>query len=230
MLRQCQVSALSAAREIDDNTPEQKTPTYNARGYARQNQVLIDLRRFGVPVINEEPGYEMRCRQWQTTGTFPRPWNSQTAETLVPSFWTAVTAGAYFMWGHDATYEMDDPFEGMRKSPTAGRLRTLHDFVAALPYWEMEPANEVVSPNEVEFDGVGYRTNFCLAKRDEVYLAFSLNGGSLTVNLGPGGPYEVTQLDPRTGVQVGLGRLEGGRQAIAISGSEQVLLIQRSAR
>ncbi len=227
MLRQCQVSALSTAREISDAVPEQKTVSYNARGYARQNQILIDLRRFGIPVVNEEPGYEMGRRQWQCPGLFPRPWNSQTADTLVPSFWTAVTAGAYIMWGHDATYEWDDPFEGMRKSPTAGRLRVLHDFVAALPYWEMAPANEVVSPNEVTIGESPYRTNFCLAKAGDVYLVFSLEGGRLWLDLAPGGTYRITQLDPRSGATTDFGQVAGGGQAIDVVGREQVLLCRR---
>ncbi|MFQ5906501.1 MAG: DUF5060 domain-containing protein, partial [bacterium] len=138
MLRQAQVAALSTAPELSDDIPEQKTPVYNVRGYSSHNQLLIDLRRFGVPVINEEPGYEMAGRSANPDSKRVNlmPWNSQTSETLIPTFWTAITAGAYAMWGHAATYEMDDPFEGMQKSLTPGYLKILHDFVADLPYWE----------------------------------------------------------------------------------------------
>jgi Domain of unknown function (DUF5060) len=229
MLRQAQVGALGAASELRDDIPEQKTPVYDARAYARHNQLLIDLRRFGVPVVNEEPGYEMGGMNWDSKRLNPRPWNTQTAETLVPTFWTALTAGAYAMWGHAATYEMGDPLESIRKSPTPGRLRALHDLITTLPYPEMEPANGLVSPSEVVTEGVGYRTNFCLAQTGEVYLVFSLNGGALTLELASGGSYEAVRWDPRTGERTELGPVEGGRQTFVLTGTEQVLLCRRRA-
>jgi hypothetical protein len=226
MLRQGQVSALSAAPALSDSLPEQKTPTYNFRGYSRHNQWLIDLRRFGVPVINEEPGYEMAGRNWNGL-LYRRPWNSQSAETLVPTFWTAVTAGAYAMWGHAGTYELDDPFEAMRKSITPERLRILHDFITSVPYWEMEPANECVSPAESVMGGEAFRTNFCLAKPGHTYLVFSLKGGTLTISLAPGARYNLTRLDPRTGEREALGGLPGASHDVSLLGQEQVLLCQR---
>lgn len=77
--------------------------------------------------------------------------------------------------------------------------KILHDFVTSLPYWEMEPANELVSPNEETLEGKPYRMNFCSAKVGEVYLIFLLNGGPLTVNLAHGTTYTMTH--PRTGNQ-----------------------------
>ena len=228
MLRQAQVGSLGAAPELSDDLPEQKNPVYDVRAYARHNQLLIDLRRFGVPVINEEPGYEMGGLNWDSKGLNPRPWNTQTSETLIPTFWTAVTAGAYCMWGHAATYEMGDPFAGMTKSATPQYLKILHDFVTALSYWEMEPANDAVSPDEMTVDGEAYRTNFCLAKPGEIYLIFSLNGGAFTVSLAPGGTYEATQMDPRTGSTTCLGSVSGGKRTLSIAGTEQVILCQRA--
>ena len=43
----------------------------------------------------------------------------------------------------------------------------------------------------------------------------------------PGGSYVVTQLDPRTGTQLDLGIVNAGKQSIAFSGHEQVLLLVR---
>jgi len=238
MLRQAQLAALSTAPFLSDDIPEQKAPIYNVRGYSRHNQLLIDLRRFGVPVINEEPGYEMEGRTAKpnsksegkayTSEINLRPWNSQTSDTLIPTFWTAVTAGGYVMWGHISTYEMDNPLPGIQKSVTPKRLKILHDFVTELPYWEMEPANEVVSPGEVTVEGKPYRMNFCLAKPGEVYLIFSLNGGALTVTLAAGNTYGVTQMDPRTGNRINLGQVAGGEQTISISDKEQVFLFRYS--
>jgi hypothetical protein len=115
----------------------------------------------------------------------------------------------------------------------------------------MEPANEVVAANEVTidrstayatpsirfneavadevmFEGIGYRTNFCLAKPGEVYLIFTMRGGELTVDLAPGAAYEVTQIDPRTGERQPLGILDGGRRSISVAGREQVLICRRA--
>jgi hypothetical protein len=228
MLRQAQLAALSTAPELSDDIPEQKEPVYSVRGYSRHNQLLIDLRRFGIPVINEEPGYEMygRSADPKSNKINLRPWNSQTPDTLIPTFWTAVVAGGYVMWGHYSTYEMDDPLPGMERSPTPGYLKILHDFVAALPYWEMEPMNDLVSANEEMVEGKPYRMNFCLAKPGKFYLIFSLNGGELKVNLASGNTYEAIQMDPRTGQQTGLGRVSGGEQSFSLSGKEQVLLLR----
>lgn len=228
MLRQAQLTALGAAREIGDTTSEKKNPTYNARSFARHNQLLIDLRRFGIPVVNEEPGYELGSLTWDGKRIDPRAANTQTSESLVPTFWTAVCAGAYTMWGSPATYWLDDPYEGMRRCATPKYIRILHDFVTSLPYWEMAPLNEAVSPAEMLIDGVAYRTNFCLAKPGEAYLVFSLNGGSVAITLDEG-TYEATQLDPRTGEQTRLRDAPGGSQEVAVAGREQVVLFRRQA-
>ena len=225
MLRQAQVGALGAAPALSDDVPEQKNPVYNARAYARHNALLIDLRRFKVPVINEEPGYEMGPPR--KAGDKVLPWNSQTSETLLPTFWTAAAAGAYAVWGSAGTYETGDPLAAMKASRMPGYLKVLHDFVAALPYWEMAPANDAVSAAETTVEGGAYRTNFCLAKADEAYLVFSLAGGAVTVNLAPGAAYDAIQLDPRTGKRTDLGRVDGGSRGFTLSGPEQVLLCRR---
>lgn len=230
MLRQAQLAALSTAPELSDDIPEQKAPIYNVRGYSRHNQLLIDLRRFGVPVINEEPGYEMygHSATPDSDRINLRPWNSQTPETLIPTLWTAVTAGAYTMWGHYSTYEMNDPLPGMQRSITPTYLKILYNFISALPYWEMEASNHLVSQGEVTVEGEAYRTNFCLAKTGEIYLIFSLNGGQVTVNLTPPNIYKAVQMDPRTGKQTDLGPVNGGEQVISLPGKEQVLLLKAS--
>jgi len=54
----------------------------------------------------------------------------------------------------------------------------------------------------------------------EIYLIFSVNGGQLTVNLAPENTYKAIQMDPRTGKQTDLGQIDGGEQAISLSGKE----------
>ena len=228
MLRQAQLCALSVTPEISDEIPEQRWPiTYNTRGYARHNQLLIDLRRFGIPVVNEEPGYEMKGHTSDLQKIDPRPFNTQTTETLIPTFWTATCASGYCMWGHMGTYVTEDPLPAAQDSETPRVLRVLHDCVAQLPYWEMVPDNSLVSAAEEEIDGARYRTNFCLAKPGEVYLIFSLLGGAVALDLAANKRYALTQLDPRTGERTSLGDVEGGRQSVTLRGRQQVLLAER---
>lgn len=181
-LRQMQVGAVGGAVAIRDDVSEPNDPVYHARSFARHNQLLIDLRRFGVPVINEEPGYEME-------GT--HPWNSQTANSVRQTFWTAAAAGAYAMWGNPATYETGDPLPEMKRSRAPGYLKVLAEIMEGIPYWEMEPMNEIVNPNAEVVEGEAYRTNFALGKAGAVYLIYSRLGGRLTVKLPPG-QYAVT--------------------------------------
>ena len=228
MMRQSQLAALSTAPEIRDDIPEQKLPAYNFRGYSRHNQLFIDLHRFGIPMINEEPGYEMEGRTaipWQTEVQY-RPWNSQSEHTLVPTFWSAACAGGYVMWGNYATYWLDDPLPGIKRSLTPNRLKILHDCVTALPYYDMEPNNDLVSANERPMGHEAWRTNFCLAKEGDAYLVFSLFGGETEIDLAEGS-YQARQLDPRTGEETDLGTLDGGKQKVNLKGVEQVLVIQK---
>jgi hypothetical protein len=59
VLKQVQVGSIGTASAMSDAAAQPKTPTYNERAYARRNQLLVDLRRFGQPLIDEEPGYDM---------------------------------------------------------------------------------------------------------------------------------------------------------------------------
>ena len=116
------------ARDLATTFPEQRWPIiYSTRGYARHNQLMIDLRRFGIPVVNEEPGYEMKGHDAVATKIDPRPFNTQTTERLIPTFWTATCAGGYCMWGHMGTYVTDDPLPPAMDSETPRMLRALHD-------------------------------------------------------------------------------------------------------
>ncbi|MFB3905320.1 MAG: DUF5060 domain-containing protein [Acidobacteriota bacterium] len=181
MLRQMQVGALGSAPRLADDVAEPTDPTWNARAFARHNDLLNRLRRFNVPIINEEPGYEME-------GT--RSWNGQTSTTVRATFWTAALAGAYTMWGNPATYETSDPLPFMQRSRTPSDLRTLAEVMQRLPYWEMEPRNESVNAAPVEICGDEYRRNFMLAAPGNCYLVYSRDGGRVEVNA-PAGEYEL---------------------------------------
>lgn len=227
MMRQAQVGSLGAVPELRDDVPETTGAVFNERAYARHNQLMIDLRKHGIPVINEEPGYEMGGASWEDAVVGQRSWNTQTAWRLLSTFWTAAAAGCYAMWGSPATYELGDPMWGLLDSAVPERLRILHDFMIRFPYWQMAPANEAVSANGVEIEGASYRTNYCLARAGERYLVFSLHGGTLSLDLQAGTRYYLTHLDPRTGEERYLGLVGGGECVVTLPAREQVLLAQR---
>jgi hypothetical protein len=208
MLRQAQVGSLGALPELSDDVPEHKKPTYNDRAFARHNQLLSDLRRFRIPVVNEEPGYEMGGYSWDSRKQDPRPWNSQTPDALLATFWTAACAGGYVLWGNPATYEMGDPLPRIEKSPTPRLLHVLASVMSRVPYWEMAPANEAVNPAPRSYDGVGWRTNFALAKHGTVWLIYSRHGGEVVVQAGEG-RWRALRVDPRTGRETSLGEFPG---------------------
>ena len=185
-LRQMQIGSLGAATKLADDVSEPADPSFSARAYARQNELLIGLRHYHVPIVNEEPGYEM-------DGT--RSWNSQTSVSVRATFWSAATAGAYAMWGNPGTYAAGDPVPFLRRSHVPGHLKTLAAVMARVPYWEMTPANELVNANPVRIENEEYRRNFALAKPGSSYLVYARDGGAVEITV-ESGQYdlEVTRL------------------------------------
>jgi hypothetical protein len=220
ILKQAQVGCIGVASAMSDFVPQPQEVIYNERSYARHNQVLIDLRRFNRPVINEEPAYDMGSKS---------AYASQTPETMRPTFWTAATAGAYTVWGSMSVYETGDPLPKMKGSVTPRYLRVLHDVMTDLPYGKMEPLNESVPPANVVLDGEAWRTNFALAKPGEVYLVYSLGGGTGTATLAPG-QYSAVRVDPRDGTRMKLGDAAGGTVTFSLpQGNDGVLVYRRKA-
>jgi CubicO group peptidase (beta-lactamase class C family) len=220
ILKQVQVGSIGIAGATSDSVPQPKEPIYNGRAYARRNQLLIDLRRFGQPVIDEEPGYD-------TAGT-ASAWNSQTPERMRRTFWTAATAGAYTIWGSMSVYVTGDPLPKMKGSATPPYLRVLHDVMTALPYKEMEPINEAVTRAEVVLDGEPWRTNYALGKPGEAYLVYSLGGGTGKITLAPG-RYTASRVDPRDGTQREMGTAAGGAAGFSLPPGDWVLVYRRTA-
>ncbi len=219
ILKQAQVGCIGAAVAMSDSVPQPQEVIYNERSYARHNQVLIDLRRFNRPVINEEPAYDMGSKS---------AYASQTPETMRPTFWTAAAAGAYAVWGSKATYVTGDPLPQMKGNLTPQYMRVLHDVMADLPYAQMEPLNESVTPANVTLDGEAWRTNFALAKPGEVYLVYSLHGGTGTVTLAPG-RYCALRVDPRDGTKFDLGAVTGGAAGFSLPQGDWVFIYRRIA-
>jgi hypothetical protein len=108
-----------------------------------------------------------------------------------------------------------------------------------LPFSEMTPQNNIVSPLEVRIDDQPWRSTFAIAKPGEAYLVYLLNGGSGTVALAPG-TYDAVQLDPRTGAEPRPGAVQGGKTTFTLPSrhtpdhnladeSDWVLIYQRRA-
>ena len=240
MLRQMQVGALGCVGELRDDVPEQTTmggvagqagvtfPNFhNPRSYAHQNALLNELRRFGVPVINEEPGYEMKGLNGNpaVTTISPRSWNSQNAETLLSTFWSAACACAYSMWGHLDTYCTDNPLPGMKNSVVPQYLRVMHDLLTSLPYWELEPDNEAISADAIEIEGREWRTNFGASKAGKCYVLFSQYGRAVELTVTPG-TYRATRVNPRTGERTALPPITAPTTQLTLPNGEWVLLLE----
>jgi len=87
------------------------------------------------------------------------------------------------MWGNYATYWMDNPLPGIQRSETPQVLRILHDTMMDLAFWEMEPANQLVSASEQKMGDGSFRTNFCLARVGSRYAVFCLFEGEVRLAL-----------------------------------------------
>jgi hypothetical protein len=97
----------------------------------------------------------------------------------------------------------------LQRRGTLAQLGILARTMRALPFGEMVPANDLVSPLDRDIGGRPWRSTFALAKPGEAYLVYSLDGGNGTIQLAPG-TYEVTQLNPRDGSTRTLGEVTGG--------------------
>jgi hypothetical protein len=88
---------------------------------------------------------------------------------------------AYGQGGTVTIHDLEPMLDDMRRART---------FLESLPFYEMEPCNELL-PDD---------TNYCLAKPGEVYAIYMPNGGSATVDLSDvSGEFETKWFNPRTG-------------------------------
>ncbi len=76
-------------------------------------------------------------------------------------------------------------------------------FQKNVPFWEMEPTDELVS-----------ESNYCLSRENEIYLVYLPNGGETSLNLeGAEGSFSVSWYNPRSGgdmLLTALTTVEGG--------------------
>jgi hypothetical protein len=229
--KQIQTTALSAAPTMTGVEP--RSDVLNERGLARLNQIVLSLRRqYRQPVEVDEPSFEygdgiekkLSWRALTKTGVRKVHW----VITASGSFGTTCLVGCgEFMSGWDV--------DQLQRRGTLAQLGILARTLRSLPFWEMAPANELVSPLDAVIaptrspdaqrpsgpgagDGQPWRSTFAIAKPGEAYLVYSLKGGDGTVQLAPG-TYEVTQLNPRDGSTRALGEVTGGTVPFTLPGS-----------
>jgi hypothetical protein len=125
---------------------------------------------------------------------------------------------------------MDDPLPKLKESAaTPHHLQVLSEVISSMPYWEMKPANEVVSANGVAIDRVAYRTTFALAKSGVCYLVYASRGGNIDIALDKG-DYLVKRIDPRTGKTGDLGKTAGGKFTAKLPADQDALLLIKDRR
>jgi hypothetical protein len=132
------------------------------------------------------------------------------------------------MWGSKSTYVTGDPLGAMKGSLTPRYMRVHHDVMVTLPYTEMGPHNECVTPGNVILNGDPWRTNFALVRSGRAYLIYSLRGGTGTVALAPG-RYSATRIDPRDGTRTELGAASGGAVDFSLPRGDWVLVYRHTA-
>jgi hypothetical protein len=112
--------------------------------------------------------------------------------------WGILMAGGFFLYGE---FNLGGTGVGDFGSGKAHPfLKIMLDFMEAVPYWTMNPHNELVD-----------RGNFCLANPGKEYIVYAETGGVITVDLShASGTLAVEWLNPRTGHRTAAGTATGG--------------------
>lgn len=141
-------------------------------------EIVHSNLRFGKPLVCDETGWFP-----PPSSTEDRIWRRCTEEQLANerrAFWYAFVAGGHWT----ATCWQD--FE---ERDTHRWIRHLADFVASVPYWLMEPHDELLEGAH------------CLAQPGRQYVIYLGSGGNVSLDLGGRSPSDFAMhwLDPRSG-------------------------------
>jgi len=120
------------------------------------------------------------------------------------AWWSAYLGGG--VWEAHVLPPYDRPMSAWEQVWT--ELGGTRAFMESLPFWEMEPANDVVQSGKA----------FCLAKRGEVYALYLPEGGEAVVDLPADRDFVVSWWNPdqdRSGKLAQELRIPGGRQTLA---------------
>jgi hypothetical protein len=143
-----------------------------------QNAFMLEQRTDAVqkgrriPQVNEEYGYEKHKGSGQ--------------DEVRRRAWEIVMAGCYQTTGEWKGWQHGEATAGSRILNWTGLMRTF--FERNLPWWEMDPANEVIRNG----------TAYALALEGKCYAAYLPEAEKLDVTLAPG-TYDATWFNPRSG-------------------------------
>jgi hypothetical protein len=134
-------------------------------------------------------------------------------------WWSVYMGGG--VWETHVRQPYDQPFSSWE--PAWTQLGGARTFMESLPFWEMQPHNELVTDGNA----------FCLAKPGHIYALYLPTGGSITVRIEPDGTYEVAWWNPANGRDGSFQNDEtiaGGLQRLTAPGDgDWVLRINRKA-
>ena len=167
---------------------------------------ILAARKHNKPVVDAEYAFYLRDQDFD--GIVDKP-NSHTRDSFRRASWVIPMGGGYFVTGFGTTYFggrrevgpflVDDP----RHKEAVADLDRLHRFFASLPWWLLEPHDEMVKA-----DG-GYA--YCLAEVGKTYVIYVVRSKGADLRL-EGGKYSLSRYDPRTGQSTELTG-PGGRSA-----------------
>ena len=140
-------------------------------GSARVSNSFIQRSYIGKPVAATE-------MVWEGGGKL-------NGEQVRKGGWGILMAGGFFLYGEFFPLDLG---EG-KANPY---LKIMYDFMERIPYWTMDPHNELVNHG-----------NLCLANPGEEYVVYAENGESIKVDISDvKGQVKVEWLNPRIGLRI----------------------------
>jgi len=204
------------AADVYDRMPgidivcEHPIPFFNKKWKGPEDAVALirNALKFGKPVVCDETGFYP-----PPASTDDAVWRKVTPEQMANErrgFWYAFVAG-----GHWTAVCWQDFKEQQRHR----WVRKFANFVARVPYWRMDPHDELVTGGH------------CLCEPGGNYVVYLGKGGTVKVNLTalPRGTGRALWFDPRTGRSTPIAEPVGGarREFTSPSAADWVLWIRR---
>jgi hypothetical protein len=122
-------------------------------------------------------------------------------------WWSVYLGGG--VWESHVRQPYDRPHSAWE--PAWTQLGGARAFMESLPFWEMEPRNELVKDGQA----------LCLARPGEAYALYLPTGGSVTVGLSPNATYEAAWWNPANGKDASFQNkqtIRGGTQRLTAPG------------
>lgn len=165
--------------------------------------IISERKRRQWPVMNVEFGYE--------PGPIPTYAVHQPIEEVVRRAWLITAGGGYLAYYYSDTawdvITFDEP-------PGYDCFAHLHACMSSLPFYEMEPHNELVDtgPSAKASATAGY----CLAQPGRCYLVFLDDVRQVTLSVQASGHLPGRWLDPMTGEWTEASQVSPGKQTFTV--------------